>query len=435
MVRTYGQMPKQIFTLPHKKSPLFNERLPTQQRQVLRTVKGLKWGIYAGSPALPKPKQLDVKLPMQGRQRNSQLILCNSSNLFFILPKTCNLMKGTRPNEYDTVVWKENDGIVRTKSLREKKTKRVFAAHVIDPITACGADLNYSNLWFGHQSGSISVFVRCDEKIYNKKTDTNQKPFSTNLESIIDISINPIENKDPEMKSKWKFPIVLLKHSGEVVSIKICTEFKIVVSIGADGRTVIWDSHKIEYVRTIEPSCNSLRATLTYLSISPTIGDILTVFKPTVDMTDIASDDGEENNENVELVAETTNENDDFVNVSMALQEDKSLLRLHNINGQYINQTFCDGLVTAVCFSFIKEGTGVNVIAVALHNSNVRLYSTWNLNVIREISTGADRLIKDIAFSTQHYLVMLTDEEILLFGSEGLVNERPNFHDIIFVNN
>jgi hypothetical protein len=162
MVRTYGQMPKQIFTSPHKKSSASDKS--NDLHFVLRGVKGLKWGFFTGSPQLPKPRKLSAKMPIPNKQRNTKLVPVHAQNMFYVIPNTACMMQGTSKNVYDLILWKENDGVVRTKSLNEKKSRKLFNAPICDPITACGTDVNYSNIWFGHQSGNISVYVRIDER-------------------------------------------------------------------------------------------------------------------------------------------------------------------------------------------------------------------------------------------------------------------------------
>lgn len=427
MVKTYGQMPRQIFRMAHRKSTVPSERF-SDARHVLSNVKGLKWGIFAGSPNLPKPKRINLKTPITCKQKNSKLVLVKNMNMFFVVPNSCSLIRGRTTNSFDLCLWREKDGVIRTKSLNEKKSKKLFSIPTCDPVTTCGTHINYSHIWFGHQSGNISVYTRIDEYSPLKKTE-NTKTTNSALEDIIDIRVNrsaidPSLN-DNGVKSKWMYPIVLLRHNGEILRIKICTDFKIAVSIGVDGRTVIWDTQKIEYIRTIEPSCNTLRSQLSLVDVSPTLGDILTVFKPRQEIYEAEESD-------VESVEVTENACDDFVNVSMAITG-KSQLRLCNINGKYIKHIFENAIVTATCFSFIKEGTGVNVIAVAFLNGSIKMYSSWNLELVREIDTACDSMIKEISFSTNHYLVTMTDQEINLWGSEGLPSERPNFHDIVFV--
>ncbi len=244
-----------------------------------------------------------------------------------------------------------------------------------------------------------------------------QSTFSGSLEAIIDIEIDdtPIPLAD-ETEFVWNYPIILLRHSAEVSAIKICTEFKIVVSIAEDKRAVIWDSEKIEYISTIEPSCNTLKCSITHLSISSTLGDILTVYQP-------------KNNDHDDCFEFTEDNSDDFISISMSIAG-KSQLRLHNINAKYIAHTFIQGSVVATCISLMKEGTGINMIATALADGSVRLYSTWNLSFVREIATNCLR-INEISFSKNHYLILLSEQEIQVWGSDGISSEKPSFHDLV----
>jgi lysosomal-trafficking regulator len=113
------------------------------------------------------------------------------------------------------------------------------------------------------------------------------------------------------------------------------------------------------------------------------LGDIVSVYSlETVPLTP----------KNVEVATDAfdvteTSIGDDFVKVSMNL-EGKSQLRLHTINARYINHLTLQTKIEAICCSGIKEGSGVNVIAVGFENGHINLYSSWNLNFVREIDIG-----------------------------------------------
>lgn len=383
--------------------------------------KGPAMSAFTGSPQLSKPKKISSMKQLEGKI--ATLVLINDSNFFYGLPEKCHLMRATKHLSQDLVLWNESDGIVRVKSLKDKncRTRKLF--HILsDPVTACGCHVKYSSLWFGHESGNISVYVRADEQPVVQRVKRNSRPFNDTLEAIIGIKeVNAATDDDePMIENRWNFPIVLVKHRGEVLDLKVCVEFKVVVSIGSDGRAVIWDAEKIEYIRTIEPSCNTLKSQLTHVEISPTLGDILTVFSPRNSIDDVASDE-----ESFEVT-----DGDDFINVSMAIAG-KSQLRLHTINAKYIKHTFADGFATAACFSFIKEGTGVNVIAVGFDDGTIRMYSTWTLEMIREIATGASCEISQIMFTTHHHLTCLAGQEIQIWESDGLSGETPKFSSIV----
>lgn len=384
MIKTYGQMPKQLFDTPHPKSKLASA--PTIDfLPVLSSVKGLKWGIYTGSPQLPKPKMI-FQNP-QSKRKIDNLMGVLENNKCYSLTSKCSLMQGSLSNSLDVVLWGEPDNIIRIKTIAgktKKKANRVFHASSVDPLTACGTHVKHGNLWFGHESGRITVYKR---KIVQITKNSKQKNKSMNsamqrmsLESIIGINlITPVEDlEEDSMDYLWSPAIVLIKHTGAIVNIKISPEYSIVVSIGLDKNCVIWDSNKFEYVRTIEPPSNSLDSTLCHLAISPTLGDIVTIFTPKErpdPMIDIQD-------ESFEV---TENNGDDFISVNMKIE--KSQIRLHTINASYVVHKFTNDIITAVCYSFIKEGTGVNVVAVGFDCGAVRLYSSWNLEFVREIDT------------------------------------------------
>lgn len=417
-------MPKQIFTSPHKKSNLSSETV-TESWPVLKTVKGLRWGSFTGSPQLSKPKLLESHRP---NSLVAKLVIIEESNIFYGLPRKCHFMRAPKSDKHDLVLWSESDGIVRVKSLKDanQPTRKLFHIPTHDPVTACGSHVSYSNLWFGHESGNISVYVRTDEKLPTRGKKRNSRTFNDALEAIIGIkevnAASGIDDDEPTVQSKWNYPIVLVKHRSSIVDLKICVEFQIVVSIDSSGRTVIWDSNTIEYVRAIEASCNTLKSQLTHVAVSPTLGDILTVFTPRSSVDVATEEDSFEVSENIS--------GDDFINVSMAVAG-KSQLRLHSVNAKYINHTFADGFVSSVCFSFVKEGTGVNVIAVGFDDGIIRMYSTWTLEMVREIATSATSEISQIIFTSHQHLAFLANHEIQLWDSEGLVGERPAFHNIV----
>lgn len=423
-------MPKQIFTSAHKKSFSSSDNNP-ESRHILKGVRGLRWGIFTGSPQLQKPRKIDS---LKCHSKISKLILIEEANMFYGLPEKCHLMRASKSENNDLVLWSEGDGIIRVKLLKDaksskdlnEKTRKLFHIPSNDPVTACGSHVKHSNLWFGHESGNISVYVRTDEKQEAKQKLKNSRSFNDALEAIIGIkevaAANGADEEEALMTSKWNYPIVLVKHRGEVLDIKICVEFKVVVSIGRDGKTAIWDAQKIEYIRTIEPSCNTLNSQLTLVEVSSTLGDILTVFSPRNEV-DVATDD-----ESFEVMEEGSG--DDFINVSMAIFG-KSQIRLHTINAKYIKHTLAEGFVTAACFSFIKEGTGVNVVAVGFDDGAIRLYSTWTLEMIREIATGVNCEISEIIYTSNQHLAFLANHEIQVWESEGLTGDPPKFHRVV----
>lgn len=155
------------------------------------------------------------------------------------------------------------------------------------------------------------------------------------------------------------------------------------------------------YVRTIERPTEIHHSPITLVTISHTLGDIVTVHSLTQQQqqnlnSDTASSASVSfaNPPVADECFEVTEENlDDFVNVCIN-PNGKSILRLHSVNARYVQHFVHEDHITAVCYSYIKEGVGVNVIATAVEGGIIRLWSSWNLSFITEIVTGISNIIR-----------------------------------------
>lgn len=88
MIKTYGQMPKQLFKTAHPASKSLNYSLGG--REVIPTVKGMRWGVFLGSPQLPKPTLGNInKLPGA-----DFLVSFNNTNMIYGLPARSCVMQG-----------------------------------------------------------------------------------------------------------------------------------------------------------------------------------------------------------------------------------------------------------------------------------------------------------------------------------------------------
>lgn len=90
MVKTYGQMPKQLLKIPHPPSADINYTL--NEPFVMSSVCGLRWGIFTGSPQLPKPRCLHKYRLAEMAFIN--LISFKNTNVIYGLPEKCCIMQG-----------------------------------------------------------------------------------------------------------------------------------------------------------------------------------------------------------------------------------------------------------------------------------------------------------------------------------------------------
>lgn len=389
MVRTYGQMPKMLFKSPHPAGQSIYSGTECETVPILKHIKGLHWGCYTGSMDLPDPhvcclyQQFDINL--------SHLMALPNTNVIYAFSDGHNVMQGNEPDTMNLIQWKQSDSIVRIKPLRDGEffdKKPLTYNHHIDDITTCGTDSNFNQLWFGHESGRITVY-KCNNFTQQSKYNNHfnlSAPFNrlSHNSALRKISMKfsnfngetDCENSNNNSDTiKWKDPVILIRHTNTVTAIHISKEFKIVVSVACDGYAIIWDANNLNMVRSIQrPSI--CKSPISLVTVSPTLGDIITVH-------DLFRDGQGYEDDCYSECCEATENIDDFVNVSVDMNG-KSLLRLHTINAKYISHITIPEKILSVCYSYIKEGTGVNVIATGLENGIVRLWSSIDLSMIRE---------------------------------------------------
>ncbi|KAM9847900.1 lysosomal-trafficking regulator [Aulostomus maculatus] len=135
----------------------------------------------------------------------------------------------------------------------------------------------------------------------------------------------------------------LYGHTAEVTSLFVCKPYSILISVSQDGTCILWDLNRLCYVQSL----TGHKSPVTAVSASETTGDIATV----CDSVGGGSD-----------------------------------LRLWTVNGDLIGHVHCREIICSVAFSNQPEGVSVNVIAGGLENGVVRLWSTWDLKPVREIT-------------------------------------------------
>lgn len=398
MVKTYGQMPRILFKAAHPQS----QPAPIQSElcvPVVKHIKGVRWGHFTGSPELSDPRV--CRLYQQFDVTMSSLLTLPNTNVVYALSDGHSVMQGSEPDTMNIIQWKQIDGIVRINPLRDVEQlnqKPLTCNHHIDEITTCGADPNYNQLWFGHASGRITVYQCINSPAQSKYKSSHLSSFSkfSHNSAIRKISMkfsnfnsdNDSESSGPSGTEclKWKDPVTLIRHTNAVTGIHVSKEFKIVVTVANDGYAVIWDSNSLSYVRSIQrPSV--CKSPISLVTVSPTLGDIVTIHDLLKEGTYQNEDD------RYSECYEATENVDDFVNISVDASG-KSLLRTHTINGKYISHITVAEKIHCVCYSYVKEGIGVNVIAAGLESGTVRIWSSWDLSLVREFLASSHDVIR-----------------------------------------
>ncbi|KFQ27432.1 Lysosomal-trafficking regulator, partial [Merops nubicus] len=186
--------------------------------------------------------------------------------------------------------------------------------------------------------------------------------FTGSKSGVITAYMNKFTSNMPseiEMESQ----VHLYGHTEEITSLFVCKPYSIMISVSKDGTCIIWDLNRLCYVQSLAGH----KSPVTAVSASETTGDIATV----CDSVGGGSD-----------------------------------LRLWTVNGDLVGHVHCRESIFSVAFSNQPEGVSVNVIAGGLENGVVRLWSTWDLKPVREITfSKSAKPIVSLTFSCDgHHL-------------------------------
>ncbi|KAK3927653.1 Lysosomal-trafficking regulator [Frankliniella fusca] len=473
MVRTYGQMPRQLFRSLHPmaQQSLTLKAINHSMPPVLHSVQGLSWGSYVGSPADPEPV---LVAKHQHHTLVADLVPLHSNDAFGLGPHTSILLCYSKEKALSLVsssvvqnvalaTWGHADSIVRVKLKKELPPCPVVRAPELDPICVCASVPDCHQLWMGHFSGRLVVYR------YNFEAVRGQLDFNTD-------------------------PTTLLGHTGAILKIHLSRSFSIAVSASQDQTVIIWDLNSLSYVRSIH-----LGFPVSLVSVSETLGDIATVCHATshVDTPDDQDHsynpwDVKANLSSVDVRDDITSDTDspspgvpddwEILNESETSKEAQQLrntrsyswslkdlpkfgnrgtkkrsesyaqgkkahkfvqsqsvkgssLTLHTINTVFIGRIDMPEQITAVCFSTASEGLSVNVVATGLFNGTIRLWSSWDLTPVKEISSPALTFpIISLTYSldSQHLYVSSSDGVVAIWEGGGIkgANKAPKFFNL-----
>ncbi|XP_012252611.2 lysosomal-trafficking regulator [Athalia rosae] len=376
MVRTYGQTPAQLFRAAH---PLaiqnFGISTPTSHiPPVIEGVTGIKWGNYVGAPGN------EPVLCWKHKHRSplvSLVPLCTGD--VFGLPVCTTLLLGYS---------------------KEKGASMLSGASVFGAALAS---------WGG------------SDGIARLKSKKEQPPRpllrSSGLDSITILASVPdcgqlwighlsgritVYSYTVGAVGKLEFssspPSSLLAHRCAVTAIALSRAFSIAVSSDSEGVVVIWDLNSLSYIRSVQSDCCY---PVSLLSISETLGDIAIVYN--------IPNEGENNS-----------------------CGNNSELGVYTINARPVGSVLSRRTITALCYSNAPEGVSVNVIATGLDHGVIRLWSSWDLRLVREIVNGGSGCGAIIAIAwalDQHHLYAAAEDSTVLIweGVRRLSNGTPKF--------
>ena len=183
-------------------------------------------------------------------------------------------------------------------------------------------------------------------------------------------------------------PRYLHGHCDVVTSIKLCPEFGVAVTTAEDGSLITWDLHSLQYLHhTLLPG--QTNSTTTSL------------------VADISSKSGE-----IAVAADST-------------------LHLLTINLKPICRVAVTERITAVTFSNQEEGVSINCVAVGLNTGLVKLFSSLDLALLRDVSGTPASPVTALTYSedSQNLSVATQDGTLTILeksGEDGM-NKTPKY--------
>ncbi|XP_048586036.1 lysosomal-trafficking regulator isoform X2 [Nematostella vectensis] len=372
MIETYGQTPTQLFTYPHSpwvtRKPQALSAADTASVSSLKldaevasftgtfinrftssfssentivgsitdtladiprpvnTAEGLKWGSYVGSPALPAP----MLAPIQGLSTPAHALVCGRDDRVHVLCTDTTLI----------TMYQKADAAIDSERL------------LLSAVLSWAAMNGQLDVYHGGTSASPMLLMGTKTPDKVTRCAVSRKSLfigsSTGALSVIPVKYNQATDCGIEVQGTR---VRLYGHTQAITCLHVCHEFSVVVSAGQDGRAIIWDLNRLSYVRSLTHS-NAVTA----VSVSRTSGDIATVSNA------VEVYDGE------------------------SVGEEESDLYLWTVNGRPIAHKTCEITINCLDFSRAPEGLSVNVIATGLSNGAIRLWSTWDLQHIRDIA-------------------------------------------------
>ena len=365
MIKTYGQTPKQLFDRPHPMARCFKlsagsnrglsqmTRLDLPLPTIDTITAGLKWGNVIG---IVRHERVFADFSEAAAEDSSSrgpvaLTSVSQDRVFGLKPFSVALIKFAQlqPQSFNGAGGLQmtasaasgaciihQDPITGWAEAWIKKNEMPKALVPLksnggtDHATAMANAPGSSLVWIGYQSGKLTALD-------------------------LDFQTTSLQVQITSMAS-------LYGHNDAITCISASREWSIVVTSSLDGTSIIWDTRKLAYIRTIRdenPSTPSSSTASTSSSqqppqphrlvqVSRTSGDIAVVNQP----------------------------ND---------------ILLFSINGgrHVASLRAIEPTITALAFSNESDGVAVNVIATGHATTGViRLFSSWDLTPLRDICTG-----------------------------------------------
>ncbi|XP_014468102.1 PREDICTED: lysosomal-trafficking regulator isoform X2 [Dinoponera quadriceps] len=376
MVRTYGQTPAQLFRAAHPLSMqnLNNVVQSSQIPQVIEGISGIKWGNYVGAPG----NEPVLCWKHKHRSPLASLVPLTTGDVFGLPNYTTLLLgytkeKGGSMLSCTSVLGAALASWNGTDGIARLKCKKEQPPRPL--IKSSGLD-PITTLGSAPDCGQLWVG--------HLSGRITVHTYTIGATGKIEFSLTPAS--------------VLLAHRSCVTVISLSRAFSVACSGDGSGVLIIWDLNSLTYVRSI---VYDQGYPIHLLGVSETLGDVAVIYE----------------------ILEPEESSVIF---------NQSELRVYTVNARAVGSVLSRRRITALCYSNAPEGVSVNVIATGLDNGLIRLWSSWDLQLVREITNsvkGCGAIIAVAWALDQHHLYAATEDSTILIweGSKRLSTGTPKF--------
>ncbi|XP_061172369.1 lysosomal-trafficking regulator-like isoform X2 [Saccostrea echinata] len=377
MVKTYGQTPKQLFKWPHPQrnsqqdtpniiSQLFSTTSYLAEPSPLASVNGMKWGVYVGSRNLAPPEII-----WQGRYNAvvASLTAFPTGEVFGVGEK-CHCLTMLSKQKVSTIY--NSTDVIWAAILDWKEADGILRIRQVKKENPPINLLSHSPF---EQVTCCASVPDCRLLFVGGTSGTI---------TIYNTVFNQAKESCLQIKGSRQ---VLHGHTGSINALVVCKLYSVVVSGSEDHTCIIWDLNRLCYVRSITSHLSPVRV----VAISSTLGDI----------------------------------------ASVSQKGPGSQLMLHSINATPIaKSTTLESCINCLCFSTAPEGQSVNILAGGMDNGIIRLWSSMDLTVLRDLQTEnlLHKPVISLTFTNDSSRLYMTssDGTITVWESPPFGRIRPN---------
>ncbi|KRY01861.1 Lysosomal-trafficking regulator [Trichinella pseudospiralis] len=405
MVKTFGQLPLQLFTKPHPTRTVSSNNDSSGTVSATATAaateysfcpaRGLRWGNYVGSPEGQAPRLIYTQAVIDAPSSLAHVFILPCGSLVFV-PEKVALVAVYPCKLYSS----------RTSSSNVRQQIRTRASALILSLrfdfADCAIKLKFEHLpsSAGHISQSsvsewIDIMLAYDFQVtaYSSFVETAVFCFGTDLGTVkvarLKGSYFQNEMQQPQnMQTSCTVLKTLYGHSASVSTVTLSTQHGIIVSGSVAGELFVWDLNRLCFVRK------------------------LTGHEGTLSLCAISS---------------SSSSSCDIVSVS---DEDVgSELMLHTVNGRLVGRIHSNVTICSLALSNLAEGVSINCIATGLQNGVIRIWDRWKLSLIQELRS--DEVLRPVISLTytcncSQLVALLNDNTVICWDKNADTKSAAN---------